>query len=66
MPKKPSTYAMVLLGGAMMGFGASIDYGCNIGHFFVGLPMLGISSLVASLFFILGNWAMTWFLYERD
>jgi hypothetical protein len=28
--------------------------------------MLGISSLFASLFFILGNWTMTWFLYERD
>ncbi|MDN5342571.1 YeeE/YedE family protein [Oceanotoga sp. DSM 15011] len=66
MPKDPMTYVRVMIGGAMMGFGASIDYGCNIGHFFVGLPMLGISSIVASIFFILGNWTMTWFMFERD
>jgi len=66
MPKNPMTYVQVLLGGFMMGFGASIDYGCNIGHFFVGLPMLAISSIIASVFFILGNWTMTYFLYQRD
>lgn len=66
MPKQPITYVKVLLGGSMMGFGASLAMGCNIGHFLTGLPMLGISSIVASIFFILGNWTMTWFLFERD
>jgi hypothetical protein len=66
MPKQPSTYAKVLLGGFLMGLGATLAGGCNIGHFLTGLPMLGISSILASVFFILGNWAMTWFLYERE
>jgi len=38
--------------------------GCNIGHFFSGVPQLAISSIVASVFLVLGNWAMTWILYR--
>jgi len=66
MPKNPKTYAQVLLGGFLMGFGAVTAGGCNIGHFLTGVPTLAISSIVASIFFILGNWTMAWFLFGRQ
>lgn len=66
MPKDPKTYVQVLAGGFLMGFGAATAGGCNIGHFLTGVPLLAISSIVASVFFILGNWTMAWFLYGRQ
>ncbi len=65
VPKKGSTYLQVLVGGLMLGFGAAFGGGCNIGHFFTGIPQLALSSWIAGVFFILGNWTMTWIMYER-
>lgn len=65
VPKKGITYAYVVLGGALMGFGATLAGGCNIGHFLTGIPQLAISSIVAGIFFILGNWTMTRILYGK-
>lgn len=65
VPKSGKTYALVLLGGALMGFGAVLAGGCNIGHFLTGIPQLAISSIVAGIFFILGNWTMTRILYGK-
>jgi uncharacterized membrane protein YedE/YeeE len=65
IPKKGITYLQVLIGGMLMGFGAVFAGGCNIGHFLTGIPQLALSSLVAGLFFILGNWFMSWILYQR-
>jgi hypothetical protein len=65
MPKNPITYLQVAVGGILMGFGAVTAGGCNIGHFFTGVPQLAISSIVASVFFVLGNWTMAWFLFMR-
>ena len=64
MPRQPMTYVQVLGGGVLMGLGAVIAGGCNIGHFLTGVPQLAISSIVASVFFVLGNWAMVWILYR--
>jgi uncharacterized membrane protein YedE/YeeE len=64
MPKKPITYVQVLGGGLLMGFGAVTAGGCNVGHFLTGVPQLAISSIIASICFILGNWAMSWILYH--
>jgi len=64
MPKKPITYVQVLIGGLLMGVGAVTAGGCNIGHFLTGVPQLAISSIIASICFVLGNWAMTWVLYR--
>ncbi|MBS3782899.1 MAG: YeeE/YedE family protein [Anaerolineae bacterium] len=64
MPREPITYVQVLGGGMLMGFGASTAGGCNVGHFLTGIPQLAISSLLASVFFILGNWAMAWILFH--
>ncbi|MDK2886218.1 MAG: uncharacterized protein PWP54_776 [Thermosipho sp. (in: thermotogales)] len=66
MPKKPITYLQVMVGGVLMGLGAVTAGGCNIGHFFTGVPQMAISSLLASLFFILGNWTMAWILFGRE
>ena len=52
----------VLLGGFVMGVGAQIGGGCNIGHSLTGVSTLAVSSWVANLFIILGNWTMVYFL----
>ena len=65
VPKSGKTYLYVVIGGALMGFGATIAGGCNIGHFLSGVPQLAISSIVASVFFILGNWTMVRILYGK-
>ena len=55
----------VLLGGLVMGIGAQIGGGCNIGHGLTGVSTLAVSSVVATLFIILGNWTMVYFLLIR-
>ncbi len=66
MPKSPKTYLQVMVGGILMGFGAATADGCNIGHFLTGVPQLAISSIIASIFFILGNWTMAWILFGKE
>jgi len=65
-PKDPKAYVQAVIGGALMGWGAGVAGGCNIGHFLSGVPHLAISSLLATAFFILGNWFMYWMLYGWD
>jgi len=65
-PKDPKAYAYAVIGGALMGWGAGVAGGCNIGHFLSGVPHLAISSLLVTAFFILGNLFMYWLLYGRD
>ncbi|ACI20064.1 YeeE/YedE family protein [Dictyoglomus thermophilum] len=65
VPKDPKTYLQVILGGILMGFGAGVAAGCNIGHILSGLPHLALSSILATIFFVLGNWFMFWYLYAR-
>jgi uncharacterized membrane protein YedE/YeeE len=55
----------VLLGGVIMGIGAQIGGGCNIGHGLTGMSTLAVSSWVATTFIILGNWTMAYFLLIR-
>ncbi len=55
----------VLLGGFLMGLGAQLGGGCNIGHSLTGVATLAVSSWVANLFIILGNWTMVYFLLIR-
>jgi hypothetical protein len=55
----------VLFGGFIMGVGAQIGGGCNIGHSLTGVSTLAVSSWVANLFIILGNWTMVYFLLIR-
>lgn len=55
----------VLLGGFIMGVGAQMGGGCNIGHSLTGVSTLAVSSWVANIFIILGNWTMVYFLLIR-
>jgi uncharacterized membrane protein YedE/YeeE len=52
-------------GGFLLGFGAILAQGCNFGHILGGIPELGVSSLIATLFMILGNWIASYFIYRR-
>ncbi|MGB9679999.1 MAG: YeeE/YedE family protein [Thermoanaerobacteraceae bacterium] len=64
-PKDPKTFAQVALGGILMGIGAGVAGGCNIGHILSGLPHLAISSILFTIFAVLGNWFMVWYIFER-
>lgn len=55
----------VLFGGFVMGIGAQIGGGCNIGHSLTGVSTLAVSSWVANIFIILGNWTMVYWLLIR-
>ncbi len=63
---KPRVAVQSLFGGILMGLGAVIANGCNIGHILSGVPQLAVSSLVAGIFIILGNWTMAYFLFIRN
>lgn len=54
-----------LFGGFLMGVGAEIGGGCNIGHGITGVSTLAISSWVANAFIFLGDWTMVYFLLIR-
>ncbi len=54
-----------LFGGFIMGVGAEIGGGCNIGHGLTGVSTLALSSWVANAFIFLGNWTMSYFLFIR-
>ena len=52
-------------GGFLLGIGAMIAGGCNIGHIFGGIPELGISSFFAMIFIIFGNWVGSYLQYIK-
>lgn len=47
--ERPSRYVGLLVGGFMLGAGARIAGGCNLGHGLSGMAQLGVSSIVAVL-----------------
>ncbi len=53
---KPDRVLHSLIGGALMGFGAQIAGGCNIGHSFTGMSVLSVASLVTTVSIVLGGW----------
>ena len=50
-------------GGLMMGVGAGIAGGCNIGYGLTGVPLFGLSSLTATISIVLGVWAGAYMLF---
>jgi hypothetical protein len=54
-----------LIGGMMMGFGAATAGGCNIGHSLTGIGALSVTSLLATVFIILGSWLGTYLFFMR-
>ena len=62
---KPHRMMQQALGGAIMGTGAVIAGGCNIGNSLTGLGMLSLTSLVATIFLIIGTWSGTYLFFMR-
>lgn len=46
------------IGGCLMGVGAGISGGCNIGHGLTGVSTLALSSIITTIFIVLGTWTM--------
>jgi uncharacterized membrane protein YedE/YeeE len=55
----------VLFGSFLMGIGAVIAGGCNLGHGVTGMSTMALSSLVAITAIVLGNWTMAYFKFMR-
>jgi uncharacterized membrane protein YedE/YeeE len=60
---EPGRLLQQFVGGVVMGLGAAIAGGCNIGHGITGVSALALSSVVATGFTMLGVWAMTGIVY---
>ncbi len=62
----PVDELLTVLGGSLlMGFGATLGGGCNIGQGLTGTATLAIGSVVALIFMILGNWTMVYFKFIK-
>ncbi len=62
---KPNRLMQQAVGGAIMGVGAVIAGGCNIGNSLTGLGILSLTSLVATIFLVLGTWSGTYIFFVR-
>jgi len=47
-------YVQLVVGGFVMGIGAAIAGGCNLGHSMVGVPLLSLGSIVTTIAIIAG------------
>ncbi|MCK5286775.1 MAG: YeeE/YedE family protein [Thermodesulfovibrionia bacterium] len=62
----PANELLTVFGGSfMMGFGAKLGGGCNIGQALTGVSTLAIGSIIASIFIILGNWTIVYFKFIK-
>jgi len=59
------TMMKVFVGGLIMGFGAVLGGGCNVGHGLTGFSTLAMSSIIATIFIVLGNWTMVYLLFIK-
>lgn len=55
MPMTPKTLVGGIIGGILMGFGATLSYGCNIGAFFSGIASGSLHGWVWILVAVIGN-----------
>ena len=56
----------VFFGSILMGIGAVIAGGCNLGHGVTGMSTMSLASLVAIISIMLGNWVMVYFKFIRE
>lgn len=56
----PKVWVLLLMGGALVGFGSRYAGGCTSGHAISGLSNLQIPSLIAVVGFFIGGLIMTW------
>ena len=55
----------VFFGSILMGIGAVIAGGCNLGHGVTGMSTMSVASLVSIISIILGNWTMVYFKFIK-
>lgn len=60
--QSPKIWAILLLGGLLVGFGTRYAGGCTSGHAITGLSNLQLPSLIAVIGFFIGGLAMSWLL----
>ena len=60
---KPLTLLQTFIGGILMGFGAKLSGGCNIGHLLSGIPQLSLGSILAAVSIVLGAWAASYVMF---
>jgi uncharacterized membrane protein YedE/YeeE len=53
-------FIIMVLGGFMVGFGTRYAGGCTSGHSITGIANLQVSSLIATAFFMIGGFFVTW------
>ena len=58
-------FLTVLGGSVMMGIGAVIAGGCNLGHGITGVSTGAISSIIAITAIVMGNWTMSYFKFIK-
>ena len=61
----PGRLIQQFIGGLLLGIGAVIANGCNIGHVLSGIPQLAISSIIFGFFVIIGCWITAYLLLMR-
>lgn len=58
-------FLTVFFGSVLMGVGAVLAGGCNLGHGITGVSTMAVSSFVAITAIILGNWTMVYFKFIK-
>lgn len=56
----------VFFGSILMGIGAVIAGGCNLGHGVTGMSTMSVASLAGITAIVLGNWTMVYFKFIRE
>lgn len=64
VPANKDAFLSHLAGGLLMGYGAIISIGCNIGQGLTGCSVFGLGGLITITFILLGTWTSVW-LRER-
>jgi hypothetical protein len=56
----------VFFGSVLMGIGAVIAGGCNLGHGVTGMSTMSVASLAGITAIVMGNWTMVYFKFMRE
>ncbi len=60
IPPDKTAFLGHIVGGIMMGWGAVLSLGCNIGQGLSGISVLGLGGVITVIFIILGSWTTVW------
>lgn len=60
VPPHKKAFLGHLFGGLLMGYGAIISMGCNIGQGLTGCSVMGLGGVITVSFIVLGSWTGLW------